>query len=194
MRQTFERLIIDFHASTLPEPSPREMEWPVLPKGVRKARVFIGMRRSGKTWAMYQGIQSLLKRGVDKTKILYINFEDDRLQPMETRDFQDLLDAYFSLYPQHADQQDLHFFFDEIHEAPGWEKFVRRLLDRERMQIYLSGSSAKMLGKEIASALRGRTLVQEVFPFSFREYLSFCGPPLRRAPSRRKPERLFRIM
>jgi len=182
MRQIFERLIIDFHASTLPEPSPREIVLPRLPKEVRKAHVFIGMRRSGKTWAMLERVQSLLKQGVAKTKILYINFEDDRLSPMILGDFQSLLDAYFGLYPHHADRSDLHFFFDEIHEVPGWEKFVRRLLDQEKAQIYLSGSSAKLLGSEIASALRGRTLVQEVFPFSFREYLSFkklaFAPPL----------------
>jgi uncharacterized protein len=173
MRRAFEQLIIDFHASTLPKPSHREMSLPAIPKGVRKAHVFIGMRRSGKTWAMHQCIQSLLTRGIDRTKILLINFEDDRLQPMDSHDLQNLLDAYFGLYPQHADREDLHFFFDEIHEAPGWEKFVRRLLDQEKMQIYLSGSSAKMLGNEIASALRGRTLTQEIFPFSFREYLFF---------------------
>src|SRR5258708_2213471 len=142
MRRTFEQLLIDFHAAALPEPSPRDFLLPVIPKGVRKAHVFIGMRRSGKTWAMIQFISSPLKRGVDKTKIVLINFEDDRLQPMESHDLQALLDAYFGLYPQHADRDDLHFFFDEIHEAPGWEKFVRRILDQEKIQLYLSGSSA----------------------------------------------------
>jgi len=173
IRNVFERLIVDFHVSEIPKPRPRELKFPSFPSSIRKAIVLIGMRRSGKTWAVYERMQMLLGGGLDKTKILYINFEDDRLSSMGTDDFQALLDAYFSLYPQHADRSDLHFFFDEIHEVAGWEKFIRRLLDQERMQLYITGSSAKMLGKEIASALRGRTYVIEVFPFSFREFLAY---------------------
>jgi uncharacterized protein len=173
MQSVFERLIVDFHASPLPQPRPRELKFPAFPSRIRKATVLIGMRRSGKTWALYERMQTLLRDGLDRKKILYINFEDDRLSSMGTDDFQALLDAYFSLYPQHADRGDLHFFFDEIHEVAGWERFIRRLLDQERMQIYITGSSAKMLGKEIASALRGRTYVLEVFPFSFREFLAY---------------------
>jgi uncharacterized protein len=182
MKTTFERLIIDFHAGKLPEPAFRELSLPAFPRGVRKAVVFIGIRRSGK----YQHMQALLAGGLDKTKILYINFEDDRLTPFDENGFQDLLDAYFGLYPQHADRDDLHFFFDEIHEAPGWEKFVRRLLDQEKMSVSLSGSSAKMLGKEIATALRGRTWVKEIFPFSFAEYLAYHGHAFDRPLSTKK--------
>ena len=172
MKSVFERLIVDFHAASLPQPTPREVALPALPQGVRKAYVFIGMRRSGKTWALYQRMRELLLQGLEKTQILYLNFEDDRLDAMGPPDFQSLLDAYFSLYPQHMERKDLQLFFDEIHVVPGWEKFIRRLLDQEKAQIYLSGSSARMLGPEIASALRGRTLIQEIFPFNFREYLT----------------------
>lgn len=178
MREVFEQLILDFHNSKLPVPSKREINILPLSGNVRKAYIFIGMRRSGKTWAMYQRMNELLSQGLDKSKIVYINFEDDRLISMQTKDFQSILDAYFGLYPQYLERQDLHFFFDEIHEIKGWEQFTRRLLDQEKMHIYISGSSAKLLGKEIASALRGRTLVTEVFPFSFREYLNFKGLPL----------------
>lgn len=72
---------------------------------------------------------------------------------------------------EHGLKEDLQFFFDEIHEIEGWQKFIRRLLDKEKMQIYLSGSSAKMLSKEIATSLRGRTITREIFPFSFVEFL-----------------------
>jgi len=175
MKEVFEQLILDFHNSELPLPSKREINISPLSENVRKAYIFIGMRRSGKTWAMYQRMNELLSQGLDKRKILYINFEDDRLISMQVKDFQSILDAYFGLYPEHLDRPDLHFFFDEMHEVEGWEQFIRRLLDQGKMHIYISGSSAKLLGKEIASALRGRTLVTEIFPFSFREYLNFKG-------------------
>jgi hypothetical protein len=179
MKEIFKQLILDFYDETLPEPVLRHFEIPELPDNIRKAFVFVGMRRSGKTWAMYQHIQNILNHGIDKKKILYINFEDDRLSEMQTNHFQSIIDAYFTLYPQYVDERDLHFFFDEIHEIDNWEKFIRRILDRESINIYISGSSAKMLSKEIASVLRGRTIVIEIFPFSFNEYLSYQHIPLK---------------
>jgi hypothetical protein len=71
------------------------------------------------------------------------------------------------------DKKDLFFCFDEIHVVPGWEKFIRRLIDTEDMQICITGSSAEMLSKELATTLAGRAWTQEVFPFSFVEYLKF---------------------
>jgi len=170
MKDLFKILIAGFHASLPPIPIKRNIEIHTL-KDLRKAQVFIGMRRSGKTWMLYQIMNELLEQGIEFSKILYINFEDDRLSGMETRNFQDILDAYFELYPQYVGQSDIHFFFDEIHEVPVWEKFIRRLLDQEKMHIYITGSSCKMLGMEIASSLRGRTLVYEIFPFDFSEFL-----------------------
>lgn len=174
MKELFKELIADFHAWQLPTLTRRNFDLPKLPKGVRKAFAFIGMRRSGKTWGLYQIMQDLMADGLDAHKLLYINFEDERLAAMQKNNFQDILAAYFELYPQYLHRGDIHFFFDEIHEIDGWEKFIRRLLDQEKMQIYVTGSSCKMLSKEIASSLRGRTFVQEVFPFSFGEYLQKC--------------------
>jgi len=171
MKQLFKQLIIDFHRQSIPIPTPRELELPRLPPNVRKAMVFIGMRRSGKTWSMYQQMQNLMRDGLPQTNLLYINFEDDRLEDIRVSDLHSILDAYFELYPENVDSKDLHFFFDEIHEVSGWEKFIRRLLDSEQMHIYLSGSSAKMLSKEIATSLRGRTITREIFPYNFHEYL-----------------------
>jgi predicted AAA+ superfamily ATPase len=65
--------------------------------------------------------------------------------------------------------------FDEIQVVPGWERFVRRLVDGENVHVCVSGSSSKMLSKEIASSLRGRSLATELFPFSFREFLRHHG-------------------
>jgi hypothetical protein len=179
MKEIFKQLILDFYDEKRPESVLRHFDIPEFPDNIRKAIVFVGMRRTGKTWAMYQSIQKLLDSGIDKAKILYINFEDDRLSEMQTNHFQSIIDAYFSLYPQYIDARDLHFFFDEIHEIDHWEKFIRRILDRESINIYISGSSAKLLSKEIASVLRGRTIVIEIFPFSFNEYLSYQHIPLK---------------
>lgn len=171
MKDIFKELITNFHNSTLPTPTRRDITLPTLPKNVRKSQVFIGMRRSGKTWAMYQIMQDLMAQGTEFSKMLYLNFEDERISDMQKENFQDILRAYFELYPEYLDRSDIHFFFDEIHEIDGWEKFIRRLLDQEKMKIYVTGSSCKMLSKEIASSLRGRTFAQEIFPFSFHEYL-----------------------
>lgn len=171
MKEILKELIADFHTSKIPMPIRRGVELPVLPKEVRKAFAFIGMRRSGKTWALYQIMQDLMAEGIEFSKMLYLNFEDERLADMQKENFQDIIKAYFELYPEYLNRPDIHFFFDEIHEVDGWEKFIRRLLDQEKMKIYVTGSSCKMLSKEIASSLRGRTFVQEIFPFSFVEYL-----------------------
>ena len=173
MKNLFKQIIIDFHRSTLPKPSHREIELPKLARNLRKAFIFVGMRRSGKTWALYQQMQDLIRQGTNIEKILYINFADDRLFNLQTKDLQHILDAYFELYPNYINNPNVCFFFDEIHEAPNWEIFIRRLLDTKKMKIYISGSSAKMLSKEIATSLRGRAIVREIFPFSFNEYLQY---------------------
>lgn len=182
MKDIFKQLIIDFQNTVLPTPIPREVVLPSLPPALRKAIVLIGMRRSGKTWVLYQWINALKASQGNLQKIVYINFEDDRLTGVE-HSLQPLLDAYFELYPQYINAPDLHFFFDEIHEVPGWEKFIRRLLDQENIKLYLTGSSAKMLSKEIATSLRGRNLVREIFPLSFEEYLSHQEPQITKPPT-----------
>jgi len=175
MKDIFKQLIIDFNGREIPQPNPRELPLFTLPEGMRKAFVMVGMRRSGKTWSLYQQMHHLLGQGVERSCLLYLNFEDDRLIGTRLEDMQSILDAYFELFPELIGSQKIHFFFDEIHEVPGWERFIRRLLDSETMQLYLTGSSAKMLSKEIATSLRGRTLVREVFPYNFREYLGHLG-------------------
>ena len=114
---------------------------------------------------------------------LYINFEDDRLTGTNTKDLKGILEGYYELYPARRDEKNLYLFFDEIHEIPGWEKFIRRILDSEPYRIFITGSSAKMLSKEIASSLRGRTLVREIFPYSFVEYLRHIGENFDDKPS-----------
>lgn len=171
MKDVISHLIDDFHERRLPAPVPRNSRL----HGVSgKADVVIGMRRSGKIWSCYQKIQDLIASGINKETILYLNFEDDRLHGFRVDHFQYILDVYFGKYPDHRDGT-CYFFFDEIQRIDQWEQFIRRLLDTEDVQIAITGSSSKLLGSEIATSLRGRSLITEMFPFSFEEYLSFHG-------------------
>ncbi len=179
MKNVISQLIIDFQRMEIPVPSKRELEFPELKGNVRKAIVLTGVRRSGKTWSLYQKMNNLLSKGIPKDRMLYINFEDDRLSGLELKNLQYILDAYFELYPENLNKE-LHLFFDEIQEVEGWEKFIRRLLDQEKAHIYLTGSSSKMLSKEIATSLRGRTITKEIFPFNFRENLIYKGVDISR--------------
>lgn len=186
MKEVFKQLLLEFEKFEIPQGIIREIELPELPSQVRKAITFIGMRRSGKTWLFYQNIQKLLDDGISRDRILYINFEDERLREVQSKDLQSLLDAYFELNPQCVSSERIYLHFDEIQTVEGWERFVRRLLDSMQYNLYITGSSAKLLSKEIATELRGRSLTREVFPFSFSEFLQYhhLKPDIKRLTSK----------
>jgi len=164
----FRKIIADFIQKPLAETIAREISVPIdIPKIVS----LLGSRRAGKTHLLFNIIRQL-RQTVSADRLVYINFEDDRLFPLQLGDMDELLQAYYELFPENRDQK-VWFFFDEIQEVPGWEKFIRRLADTENCRIYLTGSSSKMLSRELATALRGRTLPIEVFPLSFSEFLTF---------------------
>ena len=171
MREVLNTIISDFQERRLPVCTRRETVFPVLPG---KATVVMGMRRVGKTWFCYQRIADLLAEGVEKSRILYLNFDDDRLLDFSLADFQTILDVYYARWPENKERR-CYFFFDEIQVIECWETFVRRLLDTEDVQVTLTGSSSKMLSADIATSLRGRTVNCEIFPFSFREILVAKG-------------------
>ena len=145
----------------------REVKFPV---AVNKIKVAIGMRRSGKTYFLYQKIIELMNEGIDKTAILYINFEDDRLLPLNQQRLAKLVDAFYALYPENHDRK-CYLFFDEIQNVDSWPIVIRRLHDTKNAEIFLTGSSAKLLSKEIATSLRGRSLAIEIWPYSFNEFI-----------------------
>ena len=131
--------------------------------------VFVGVRQAGKSYLLYQRIQQLLSQGHSKEEIVYINFDDERLSLMTTDDFDLIIQAYLSTF----DSTPI-FFFDEIQNIPYWEKFARRLAN-EKYRIYITGSNAKMLSRDIATTLGGRFWCQYVYPYSFAEYLNAIG-------------------
>jgi hypothetical protein len=157
----------EFHERPLPELVRRERAITLLPG---KAAVVLGMRRSGKTWLCYQHMGDLLAAGLPKERLLYLNFEDDRLLPLKVQDMDAILEAYFRRYPENKAQR-CTFFLDEIQRVTGWEQFVRRMLDTENISVVVTGSSSRMLSREIATCLRGRSYATEVFPYSFREFM-----------------------
>lgn len=144
----------------------RETEFPDLPEMINVA---IGVRRSGKTYLIYQKIRELLDQGVSIERILFVNFEDDRLLPMSQKELGQLLDTFYTLYPQNHDRE-CYLFLDEIQNVEGWPLVVRRFYDSKKVRIFLTGSSAKLLSKEISTSLRGRSIATEVWPYSFQEY------------------------
>lgn len=166
-----ERVISDFQERPLPAVSPRLTP---LPDASGMARVVIGMRRSGKTYLLFQEMQRLLDSGVKKGKLLYINFEDDRIRPLEPNVLDGTLETFYRLNPA-ARAQESYLFFDEIQVVDGWSRFARRVLDTESAHVYVSGSSAKMLSSEVATEFRGRGFTVELLPFSFAESLLYSG-------------------
>lgn len=136
-----------------------------------KIKIAIGMRRTGKSYFVYQTILNLLSEGVDKKTILYINFEDDRLLPLTQEKLAQLIDSFYAFYPENHDKK-CYLFLDEIQNVADWALVIRRLHDTKNAEIYLTGSSAKLLSREIATSLRGRSLSVEIWPYSFPEFMN----------------------
>ncbi len=134
----------------------------------KKVVVFFGVRRSGKTYSLY----SQFKKIEDQS--LYIDFEDERLRDFSVDDFKKLKEAFLDLKPNLVGKR-LFFYLDEIQNIPSWERYVRRASERDNIKIFVSGSSSKMTPKELHTTLRGRAWGIEVFPYSFKEYLTSRG-------------------
>lgn len=172
MLETLKTLILDSQEDSQGTGVPRHLDLRVVPG---KASVCIGVRRCGKSTYMRQIIGKLLKRGVQRTSLVHLNFFDDRLHGLGRDNLGLVTEAYYSLYPEKKGAEMVHFFFDEIQAVTGWESFVDRLMRTEKCEVFLTGSSAGMLSKEIATQMRGRALSWEMFPFSFREFLESRG-------------------
>ena len=170
MLEAIKSIILDFQDARLETGVPRRVRIKTVHG---KAAVCIGVRRSGKSTYLFQVIQRLLDGGVPRRNILYLNFFDDRLHALRQDNLGLIAEAYYALYPEKKHAETVYCFFDEIQAAPGWEPFVDRLMRTEQCEVYLTGSSARMLSKEIATQMRGRALSWELFRFSFREFLDY---------------------
>ena len=128
--------------------------------------VFVGVRRAGKSFVLYEKMQQLLREGHGWDEMLYLSFEDERLVGFTYEDFNAILECHIEM----TGNDNPMLFLDEIHNIDGWEKFARRMADSKRT-VWITGSNAKMLSKEIMTTLGGRYIPIEVYPFSFIEFL-----------------------
>ena len=168
MRDILRQKMIDGLAAEPPALTRRSVLVPQIP---RKAVAVIGIRRGGKTSFMWQCLSDRLAAGTPREALLLLGLEDDRLVGIQTADLSWLIEEYFTLYPEFRDKRNVTFFLDEIQLVPNWELFARRLIDTEKIDLFLSGSSAKLLSREVATSMRGRALETTIYPFSFREAL-----------------------
>lgn len=175
--------------------TPRLVHGPIVFPG--KATAVIGMRRAGKTTFMLLERQKRMRQGVPAERLIYVNFEDERLAGLPADQLHFLTEEYYRCFPAHRKRDTVAWFFDEIHSVPGWERFIRRLLDTEKADVFISGSSAALLSRELATAMRGRSWEVVIHPFGFEEYLrhhkrEIPGPTDLLSPDRRSTlERAF---
>ncbi len=167
LRGLLELVLGEFRERGIPDLVRRSVEVPVIPG---KATALIGMRRSGKTYLQFQRIRELLDDGVEPERILYLNFEDERILPLDAAKLGGLLDSFFTMFPSNHDRRTF-LFLDEIQNVDGWPVVLRRFLDTRDVEIHATGSSARLLSTEIATSLRGRAVSCDVFPYSYREFL-----------------------
>lgn len=167
-KQTLKEILVSNQREvTLQRVIPRK-----LPNETFPCQVLVGARRAGKSFLLYQRIQQLLAQQHTWQHMLYINFEDDRLEGFTQQDFQLILDCHAETYGQQPTQ----LFLDEIQIIPGWEKFARRLADTKH-QVWITGSNATMLSSEFMTTLGGRYLPTEIYPYNWTEYLNALNIP-----------------
>ena len=141
-----------------------------------KATAIVGMRRAGKTTFLHQLRRERIERGASRERLPYLSFEDERLAGLDASHLGVLVNEYHRRFPgPHGAAAAVTWCFDEIQLVPGWERFVRRLLDGERAEVFITGSSAALLSREIATALRGRAWQVLIHPFSFEEAIRHRG-------------------
>ena len=169
-RDVWIEIIKDFQEFEMPDLVEREkaIDFDI---PIRRAISIIGPRRTGKTYFMYQLISNLLRAGIEKDRLLYVNLERESLALCETEDLTRLIDIFYEVYPENLERK-CYLFLDEIQNVRGWERFVRTVIDNRNIQVFISGSSSKLLSKEISTAMRGRSLSEFIYPFSFGEFLA----------------------
>lgn len=152
--------------------------------------VFVGVRQAGKSFLLFQRMKELLAEGHQQEELVYINFDDERIAKMQAEELDLILQAHRGL-----SECEPILFLDEIQNIDGWEHFARRLAN-QKYNVYITGSNAKMLSRDIATTLGGRYWVLKVYPYSFAEFLDANGLQLKKnwqyGKQAAEVERLFR--
>ncbi len=171
----YEKIIRNWKEFEAPKTIPREIELKINSDFITTVT---GPRRVGKTFLCLQKIQELIRDGISKENVLYINFEDDRLINANSDDLEKLFESYLENFNINK-KQNIFLFFDEIQTVTNWDAWIRRVYDtKENVRLILTGSSSKLLSREISTALRGRVYNIEVLPLSFKEYLDWKNEKL----------------
>jgi predicted AAA+ superfamily ATPase len=169
-REKLRSAIIDWQERALPPLQERRYELNI---DVPHVNDIVGVRRCGKTYYMYQLISELIDRGVPKGNILYLNLDDDRLQPLNGDELHLLIETFREMQ-EISEENRLYLFLDEIQNFPSWERWVKGIYDRKQnVKMVISGSNASLLSQDISTLLTGRHLSTRMFPFSFAEFLDF---------------------
>jgi predicted AAA+ superfamily ATPase len=167
MIEILKRIIIDYQKKTLPELTKRDLKLTFV-KGM--ALGISGVRRGGKTYRTHQLAFELSENGT-LDNICRIQFNDHRIINIPANQLHIIDDAYYSIYPEKREKEDVYFIFDEIHRIDGWENYILYLLETATHKIIVTGSTASLLRGNFASSLRGKLFPLELYPFSFNEYL-----------------------
>lgn len=187
MNQTVLGILQEFDLDTYRPIVPRSLNLgnALPPRAGNLVKVVTGMRRSGKSYRLFQEMDALLEAGVPAEAICYFNFEDDRISPATPQTGDAVLEAFRYLAQQAGANLDgIYLFFDDLQEMEQWGSWLRRIVDTTKATIYISGSSSKMLSTEISTEFRGRAIDFELLPFSFRERLTMTpdGAELLKGP------------
>ena len=170
----------------IPNGTPRCVHGPVFFPG--KATAVVGMRRAGKTTFLHQIRRERHAQGIGRERLPCVNFEDEQLAGVGADDLHVLIEAYYRRYPAFRHEETVVFCLDEIQVVAGWERFVRRVLDAEKVELYLTGSSAALLSREVATAMRGRSWEVVIHPFRFEEALRHKGHAVPERPDFLSPQ------
>ncbi len=181
IREALTERIAESLTAPLPDATPRRVHGATGLDG--KVTAVIGMRRAGKTTFVHQLRRERISRGASQTRLPYVNFEDERLVGLEAAQLGFLVEEHGRQVSAARERETVTWCFDEIQVVPGWERFVRRLLDAGGNEVIVTGSSAALLSREIATALRGRAWEVPLFPFSFAEALLHGGQSIPQTPA-----------
>lgn len=187
--------LADSLAGALPTSTPRQVFGATQLPG--KATAVVGMRRAGKTTFLHQVRRDHLDRGLPRDALPYLNFEDERLDALQADDLTTIVEDYYRRQPGLRRDARVLWCLDEVQLVRNWERFVRRMLDEENVEVMITGSSAALLSREIATSLRGRAWEVIIAPFSFTETLRHRGvqppdhPDFLSPPERSQLERAF---
>lgn len=169
MNTILRTLLYEWKDRILPSTIGRDIDLNTsLQQGTNNATVITGFRRVGKTYLLYETIKRLLEKET-RQEVVYINFEDERIISPTTDLLTDIIPEMQAVYGK----KPKYLFLDELQVIPNWSKWVRRILDTESIQIFITGSSSKMSSAELSTELRGRAWETKVYPLTFKEFLRF---------------------